>query len=150
MAQGDHRYAGHGRQEKMKDILSFYSDALEKIANAPTEHVAVMDRIMSQAQAQITQERFMSIIERLVAPKPDMTMNQDADDRLAQTVASFAQMPVEPEVGSSHPSPFSGGINFGMEEPVLSTEEQEADEQLRAEVLAASQSKLDRILKERK
>ena len=120
------------------NTLDFHLEAMKVIANAPTAHVPALDRAMAQAQAQIAQDRLIGIIERLVAPEtkpvntgiPGVAEKDLAAIIEALGVGETAEVPER----ATHPSPFAGDLDLGPDEPILSPEEAEADQQLREKV----------------
>ena len=136
----------------MKDLLFFYSDALKTVASATPEQIPALDRIMAQATGQIAQERLISIIERLVAPRqPEVAgtvgdVTADLADILTKMQGGEVDEAPERPV---HPSPFAD-LDLGPDEPALSPEDFEADQQLREELKSNMEKDLDQILKNKR
>ena len=140
----------------MKNLLDFYSNSVKSVVEAlDKEQIVAIDRIVMQATNQITQERLISIIERLVAPRvvdaagSSSASSADLLSVLEAAMGKEQSIDSEDEGKSYHPSPFAD-LDLGPDEPILSPEDQEADQQLRAEIAAVTQATTDAILKNRK
>jgi hypothetical protein len=133
----------------MHRLLDFYSEALKTVSSASPEHVQALDRIMSQANFQLSQDRLITLIERLVAPQSAVSGNPTTQTA-AELVDLLEKMQGEeaPEK-AVHPSIFSD-IDLGLDEPQLTPEEAEADQQLREEIKQATEASLQTILSKRK
>lgn len=113
-------------------LLDFYSNALKIVVGAPSsDHISALDRVFSQSQAQIAQDRLLSVIERLVAPAAvqETTEANALKNILSQVLLEKEESQMEEPI--KHPSPFSEDIDLGSDEPALTLQEQEADQQLK-------------------
>ena len=132
-------------------LLNFYRDALKTVAEAPTGHVPALDRIMIQATGQIAQERLITIIERLVAPPPTTALSPEAKQLKSLLDAIKGADDTDPDdvaFPSVHPSPLADeDLDLGLDEAVLTPEEQDADKQLKARINADIAGTWEGILK---
>jgi hypothetical protein len=133
----------------MNRLLDFYSEALKTVSGSSPEHVQVLDRIMLQANFQLSQDRLITLIERLVAPQSAVSATPNAqttEDLLGLLEKMQGEEAPEKAV---HPSIFSD-IDLGPDEVRLTPEEQEADTQLREEIAVATQAATQALLTKRK
>ena len=127
----------------MKDLLTFYSNAIKTLAEAPTGHVPAIDRTIALAQTAIATEQaqnanntLLDVIKALILPGGTASATAGRTPVEAEILAALTsarEAVNEPTGPSMHPSPFSM-FDPDAEQVDISEEDRVADEQLKARI----------------